>query len=365
MWNSLDRFDALQAQLQTKADVQKIEEFQSLLQQTVAPIIQCLESLHAQLQTKADVQKIEEFQALLQQTTTPIIQKIEEFQSLLQQTTTPLKNDLKEMGSQVQDHKWNILNQQRRLTLLLEEMRKRLPETLSHDQLQNMVKEQDHVLDAWYVTFEDRMRGTRKDIKQRQAIYLPYVKEISTGTPDMPIVDLGCGRGEWLELLREHGLVAKGVDVNTVMVQQCQELGLDVIESDVIAFLQKQKSDGLLALSAFHIIEHISFPSLIQLLDESLRVLRPGGILILETPNPRNILVGTGDFYRDPTHSHPIFPDTLEFLGESRGFIKAACYFMTNSAQQAVLTPIQKTRFDSLEDYLTVSRDFAFLGYKA
>ncbi len=98
-----------------------------------------------------------------------------------------------------QDIKRNLLDQERRLALLLEEARKRLPEPISTTQVQTMLAEDDHLLDAMYASLEDTFRGTSADIKQRQTVYLPYIRGVKAGEPSSPVVDLGCGRGEWLD----------------------------------------------------------------------------------------------------------------------------------------------------------------------
>jgi O-antigen chain-terminating methyltransferase len=163
-------------------------------------------------------------------------------------------------------------------------------------------------------------------------------------------------------LLQEHRYPANGVDVNRVALQQCRELGLDVAEDDALEFLRKQPKNAFSAVTCFHYIEHIDFGSLVALLDESLRVLRPGGLAIFETPNARNILVCAGDFYRDPTHKNPVFPETLESIAELRGFAKSTAYCFNDARTE--LIPLSKYPFDELNDYVRISRDAAWIGVK-
>ncbi|HEX7530091.1 MAG TPA: class I SAM-dependent methyltransferase, partial [Pyrinomonadaceae bacterium] len=138
-------------------------------------------------------------------------------------------------------------------------------------------------------------------------------------TEDRPIVDLGCGRGEWLELLNEAGFRAFGVERNSVFLDRCRELGLDVRESDALTCLRGLPDDSLSAVTGFHIIEHLQIDVLIGLLDEIVRVLHPGGVVIFETPNPDNVLVGSNYFYFDPTHRNPLPSLLMKLLLESRG----------------------------------------------
>lgn len=228
-----------------------------------------------------------------------------------------------QLRQQVQDQRVTLLDMQRRIALLLEEARKRLPEPISHEQLEALTAEEDHLLDAFYVSFEDQFRGARADIKRRATYYLPILRAADVGTAVAPVLDLGCGRGEWLELLREEGLVGEGVDLNRVFVRQGAELGLKVHESDAIAALRALKPNSLGAVTAMHLVEHLSFRTLVTLFDEALRVLRPGGLIVFETPNPENITVGACSFYIDPTHRNPLPPILLQYVAEARGFVGA------------------------------------------
>ena len=172
----------------------------------------------------------------------------------------------------------------------------------------------DPRLEQLYVALEDRFRGAREEIKERFRVYLPYVQGRA------PVIDLGCGRGEWLELLRDNGNEARGVDGNSIQVEQCRARGLDVIEQDVFAYLKNMSDESAGAITGFHIIEHFPFRVLMDLLNEVMRVLRPGGIAIFETPNPENIVVGANYFYLDPTHRHPLPTELMEFLFKNHGF---------------------------------------------
>ena len=174
--------------------------------------------------------------------------------------------------------------------------------------------------DQLYVALEERFRGSRLQISQRQRIYLPILREAGIGTEHMPVLDLGCGRGEWLEILKVEGLTGLGVDSNRVMLDMCLSQGLDVVQADSISHLSDLPNATKGAITSFHMIEHLTFGRLITLIDNALRVLKPGGMLILETPNPQNILVSTHTFYLDPTHVKPIPSELLWFLMEMRGF---------------------------------------------
>ena len=172
----------------------------------------------------------------------------------------------------------------------------------------------------FYRALEDRFRGSRDLIKSRLQVYLPFIEPLKEAYPDLHAIDLGCGRGEWLEILGGRGFQAQGVDLNDGMLSACRDLDLKVQTGDALSFLKKLPDDSQVIVSAFHLIEHIPFEDLQEIVKESLRVLKPAGLLVLETPNPENIIVGTSSFYMDPTHTSPIPPDLLAFLPEYYGY---------------------------------------------
>ncbi len=174
--------------------------------------------------------------------------------------------------------------------------------------------------DGFYRAFEEKFRGSREMIKLRLQVYLPFILPLCDFWPITLAVDLGCGRGEWLELLAENGFDAQGVDSNDDMLSACRERTLKVHTGDVLAFIQNLPDDSQAIVSGFHIAEHIPFEVLQELVSEALRVLKPGGLLILETPNPENLVVGTSGFFLDPTHKRPIPAELLAFVPEYTGF---------------------------------------------
>ncbi|MEN9317001.1 MAG: hypothetical protein RIS35_3394, partial [Pseudomonadota bacterium] len=171
-----------------------------------------------------------------------------------------------------------------------------------------------------YLDFEDRFRGSRAAIAERQSAYLPLVDAAVAGRGTASCIDIGCGRGEWLALLRDRGLPAVGFDLDHGMVESCARLGLDARAGDGIAWLESCPEGSVDVVTAFQVIEHLDFPGLLRLLDATLRALAPRGVAIFETPNPENLLVGAHTFHIDPSHQRPIPPQTAEFLARQRGF---------------------------------------------
>jgi O-antigen chain-terminating methyltransferase len=254
--------------------------------------------------------------------------------------------------------------QDRRLTLLLEEVKKRLPHPLDDEQLQTFAEELPHVADASYLSFEDEFRGSREEIKGRVAVYLPKLRGAEAGTEKWPILDVGCGRGELLEVLRKDGLKASGVDTNSAAVDCCRKLELDVELGDAFAVLSKIPDGSLGGLTALHVIEHLPFPLVLKLLDEALRVLRPGGIAIFETPNPKNILVGASNFYIDPTHRNPVHPQTLRYLMEARGMIQIESLMLHPYPKEMHVPEGDSVVARLFNEYFYGPQDYAVLGHR-
>lgn len=219
-----------------------------------------------------------------------------------------------------------------------------------------------HRLDSFYLSFENRFRGTRAEITERIRFYLPYLKEARAGSADRPILDVGCGRGEWLELMREERLEASGVDLNSAMVAQCRARNLEVTQGDAIAFLRGLPDESQGTVTGFHIIEHLPLETLLDLIAESRRVLQPGGLAIFESPNCKNLVVGACNFNIDPTHRNPVFPETAEFILQTQGFEKIELQY---------LSPVDATHLSelpnessSLHQLLYGPQDFAVIGRK-
>ena len=173
-----------------------------------------------------------------------------------------------------------------------------------------------------YLAFEDAFRGDWK-VKERMEWYVPQVKDLYAEPHGRPILDVGCGRGEWLQALNDNGIPAVGVDINAAMVKTSQEKGFDATLGDAIGHLRGLEPGVLGGVTAFHVVEHLPFERILHFLEAAYRALMPGGRLILETPNPENLTVGACTFWYDPTHIKPIPPALLKFYVEQAGFERA------------------------------------------
>lgn len=213
---------------------------------------------------------------------------------------------------------------------------------------------------TFYRALEDRLRGSRELIKQRQQVYLPFIQPLKQIYAENQALDLGCGRGEWLEVLLEDGFQAHGVDLDEGMLDACQALNLPAELADALATLEDTPDASLSVVSGFHIAEHIPFASLQNLVAHALRVLKPAGLLILETPNPENLVVGTNDFYLDPTHERPIPHLALNFLAEHAGFQRTKTLRLQEPPQLAT-----ETNLELMHVLGGTSRDYAIVAQKA
>jgi len=174
----------------------------------------------------------------------------------------------------------------------------------------------------FYRAFEERLRGSREEIKARQTVYLPFIAPLKMLYASCSALDLGCGRGEWLEILQENGFEGRGIDLDQGMLEACETLNLAADQGEALEILKSLADESLALISGFHIAEHMPFERLQQLVAEALRVLKPAGLLILESPNAENLLVGSNNFYFDPTHERPIPHLLLSFLVEYTGFAR-------------------------------------------
>ena len=198
----------------------------------------------------------------------------------------------------------------------LTEVKRSYPELVKPERLVKLATGFDAIERAHAMRF----RGTRESIIERISVYVPELKEVAGLGP---VLDIGCGGGELLEVMRDNEIDAYGIEIVDAAVQECRSLGLDARLDDVVHHLSSVPKASLGAVTAIHVVEHLGIDTLIEVIDLSLKALKPGGVIIFETPNPANVLVGADSFYIDPTHDHPIPSALLEFLVSIRGFADA------------------------------------------
>jgi len=217
-----------------------------------------------------------------------------------------------------------------------------------------------------YFDFENHFRGSREHIKTVQEQYLKYFID------KKHVIDLGCGRGEFLELLRENNIPATGVDSYDEFVQYCRINELDAVQGDAIEYLKNQKNIG--GIFAGQLIEHLAEDQIISLCHLAYEALDNGGVMIMETPNPTSLAIYTHAFYIDPSHTKPVHPLTVQYYLEKAGFSKIEILYTESSRLPIEIPPISGANIDNLQEFnesmkcvsdtLFGSQDYAIVGYK-
>jgi len=243
--------------------------------------------------------------------------------------------------------------------LTMRELRATLPD--EKPDVSAVTRPLDESYDRFYEDFEAALRGSREQLLAQQREYVDLVSD-SPG----PVLDIGPGRGEWLELLGEVGIEARGVDINSKFVEGCRSRGLDVVHGDAFDHLREIPECSLGAITAFQVVEHLPFESLVDLLGLCLVALRPGGVLIMETPNPSNLKVGAMTFWNDPSHVHPLPPHLLEFLVRWRGFVDVTTRFPGSDPRRALeIAGVESAELDDLNWAMFGPLDYAIVARRA
>jgi SAM-dependent methyltransferase len=227
-----------------------------------------------------------------------------------------------------------------------------------------------------YLELERRYRGTEEEIAGRLEVYLPYLGRTPAGRE---VVDLGCGRGEALALMAGAGIAARGVDASAEMVSRCRERGLAARQGDLFQALAAEPPGSLGGVVSFHVIEHLPPIAVARLTQLAWRALAPGGLLVLETPNPLSVVVAARSFWLDPTHVRPVHPETLRLFCELAGFeavehlelrpfppadrLPEIDLSSLAPEQQALADRVNRLR-DAVDDLLFGHQDYALVGWK-
>jgi SAM-dependent methyltransferase len=185
-----------------------------------------------------------------------------------------------------------------------------------------------------YVGFEDRFRGSPDDIRARLEEYLPYFE----GASD--VLDLGCGRGEFLDLLTARRISCRGLDLNHEMVEVCRARGLHVDEADALGYLQGLPDGALGGILAAQVVEHLQPDYLLALIDAAWHKLRPGSRIVLETINPACWFAFFASYIRDITHVRPLHPDTLGYFVQASGFQRVTVRYRAPYPEHEKLQPV-------------------------
>jgi len=223
--------------------------------------------------------------------------------------------------------------------------------------------------EALYVAFEERFRGSSEEIRGKLSDYVPYFRGSA------PVLDLGCGRGEFLDLLRKAGIDGLGIDGNAEMIARCRDRGLSAEVGDVIDFVAGREPASFGGIFAAQLVEHLPPRLLGGFLESCHRALRPGGRLVLETVNPRSLVALVEAFYRDLSHEKPLHPETLDFVLRAAGFREVELRYTSPVSERARLLPLTAAElgsgtstinqnFGKLNAFLFGDQDYAAIATK-
>jgi len=216
-----------------------------------------------------------------------------------------------------------------------------------------------------YLDFENEFRGSTELISQRQKQYIPYFKEKKS------ILDIGCGRGEFLELMKEEGINAIGVDTYEDFISLCRIKGFEVVKADGLEYLKNCKLvDGIFL---GQVVEHLKLNEIIELCNLAYQKLETGGCIIIETPNPKSLLTFANSFYIDPSHEKPVHPYSLRYYLKKAGFNDIKIIY-TEESKEASIVPLLDSSASNIDDFnaslkrvsdvLFGSQDYAIIAIK-
>jgi O-antigen chain-terminating methyltransferase len=229
----------------------------------------------------------------------------------------------------------------------------------------------DRLWDDFYARFEERYRGSEEAMAERfRHRFAGRLLEHAKRFPGGRVHDLGCGRGEFLDVCREAGFTTCGVDLSGVFVEQCRVKGHEVDVRDLLSYLATRTDGSAAVIGSFHVVEHCPPEYFLRAIREAYRVLAPGGFLVIETPNTYSMFVAARQFYLDPTHLRPVHPEFLQFMYEDAGFRNielvghAPLPSPPRACLSAALTGEASVEAQKIEEWLYGPQDIQCFGTK-
>ncbi len=271
-------------------------------------------------------------------------------------------NDLKSTFHNLKSVSINFIELEQRLNNVIN----KLPESSDPNIKYDLEELRSELSMLQYSDFEERFRGTKKDILERQKKYIRFF------SGSKKVLDIGCGRGEFMKLLVKAGIEAEGVDLSSSMLKEAEKEGLNCIKSDALNYLKNCKPDTFDGIFSAQVIEHLSPDYLKDMVSESFRVLKKSGILLLETINPLSVFAMTNIYYLDVTHKQPLHPEFMRYLLGTYGFERIEIKFSDPPAElqldeipeeNEIAVQFNSNR-DKLNKILFSSPDYAILGKK-
>ena len=245
---------------------------------------------------------------------------------------------------------------------------------LPPDTAKALAKERSQLDSHDYTLFENIHRGSREEIKNKLGVYAQWFADAGD------VLDIGCGRGELLELFRERGVAARGIDINPDMVTECRARGYEAQEADALAYLESLPDNSLGGITAIQFVEHLTTEQIARFFTLALEKLKKGGLIATETVNAKCLTTFSGAFYLDMSHVKPVHPEALKFLVERTGFEEARIEYLNPYPDHMKLNALDGAAFEGgpsaqimpqfnanvmkLNDILYGATDYAVVGRK-
>lgn len=339
----------------------KISDFNSLVSNLLNKNVIIIDSLNKDISILKDlIQKLNNEYDLQKD----LNKSLDDALNIIKNEKTAILNEIENLKNEVEKYKSESSFLRAKLAVALQYINtgKWPKEDLHNEKAINLQQLKEITdIDMFYNLFEQEFRGPEEIIKERQSIYLPDIKKAFEKCGGFAL-DFGCGRGEFLELCRDAGIKAKGVDLNESMAKRALNKGLDVEICDGFEYLHSIPDESLCAFTAFQVIEHLTQQKLWELLQTALIKLKPGGVIILETVNVDSLL-SFKNFYSDLTHDKPIPAQTLKFLVEVTGFRDIDIIF-TSPIKLTDKLNGDSENINKLNNLLFADQDYAVKGWR-
>lgn len=216
--------------------------------------------------------------------------------------------------------------------------------------------------DHFYLQLQRRFQSREKKDVSRLETYLSVLESLDPSIPSGRWLDIGSGDGQWLQRVQAAGYEAIGVDANPSAIAECRDKGIEAVQGDALDHLRHTGDGSFAVISAFHVLEHCPFEYSLNLIHQAARVLEPGGVLVVETPNPGNVLMAAEQFWLDPTHQRPIPMPLTEFAFEYCG-LRILHRFEVNPRGESEYLPFRELELSyRLNQLLYGPQDYALMG---